>query len=404
MTLFKTPWSRIALNAAEPDEAVIDIDGYIGPAWFWDEDRKANTKEVMKAELKRLAELRVKRIIVNISSPGGDVDHGLAIHDLPADPAEIVTNITGMTASAATIIAQAGNDRRISANALYLIHLASTYTGGNSHDIALALDDLEKINRRIAELYARRGNRTAEEYLEIMDRGAGRGQWLSPQEARELGLVDTIYEPMQAAAAVTDPGLVRALAARGIIPLPAGLPAPPENPKTEQTPKRMKGRTDPKTSAQPKKGPAAMLSKEQLATIRDLFGADAALDAVQTDAEYNAALEAGARNIVQQLEQLRAKLQDATESAAALENEKTAQAARIAELENRVKTLENGIEDPLETNENREDPPEPDKNTQPKPIDQAHADLVAGGMSKIEAWKKLATERPEDYAKHFSMD
>ena len=93
--------------------STIDIEGTIGEAWWED---SPNTAKAMKKELKAIGELNAEEIIVNIHSLGGSVDHGLAIHDLLREnKARVTTRVTGgMSASAATIIAQAGDTREIS--------------------------------------------------------------------------------------------------------------------------------------------------------------------------------------------------------------------------------------------------------------------------------------------------
>ena len=113
-------WNLHIVENSATDTAVIDIEGRIGGG-FWDSDQDSkNTKEKMKKELKKIADIKAKNIVVNINSLGGDVNHGLAIHDLLAQSkAKVTTNVNGMTASVATIIAQAGNVRKISDNAFF---------------------------------------------------------------------------------------------------------------------------------------------------------------------------------------------------------------------------------------------------------------------------------------------
>lgn len=182
-----------------PDTLEIDIEGTIGPGWFED----GVTKEDIKKQLKEIAQSRASNIIVNINSYGGDVNHGISIHDLLAEhKAKVTTVIHGHTASAATIISQAGDVRRMSDNALFLIHPASILAWGNHNDISLALDDLKTIDESITNIYAKRTGKNKDEIKDIMNRFEGRGEWLTAQEAKDLGFIDEIFEPMKAVASV----------------------------------------------------------------------------------------------------------------------------------------------------------------------------------------------------------
>lgn len=180
--------------------AEVDIDGIIGMDLWSDEDDQ-NTKQRMRDQLREIDAIDADKIIVNISSLGGDVDHGLAIHDLLASNAATVeTHVVGMTASAATIIAQAGDERFMSDNALYLVHRAWTIGMGNANDMRALADDLEKLDGRISNIYAKRSDKEQSEFLDLMNESNGDGIWITADEAFEFGLIDSVSEPMKAAA------------------------------------------------------------------------------------------------------------------------------------------------------------------------------------------------------------
>ena len=183
------------------DTLEIDIEGTIGVAYDWWTDTKGTTKEEVSKKLKEIANSTASRIIVNINSYGGDVNHGISIHDaLASHKAHVTTKINGMTASAATVIAMAGDRREMSSNALFLAHRASTMAVGNTNDIKVSLSDLEKVDDTIAGIYAKRCNKEKSEIIEMMNRFEGRGEWLTAEEAKEFGFIDEIIEPMKAAA------------------------------------------------------------------------------------------------------------------------------------------------------------------------------------------------------------
>ena len=134
------------------DEAVIEIYGQIGYEG-WDREDDENTARLMSGELDRIKALNAKRITVKINSLGGDVNHALAIHDLLAEhPALVTTQINGLCASAATIVAMAGKERRMSKNALFLIHQCSAYVGrANQEQLAQELETQKTVNGRMLD-------------------------------------------------------------------------------------------------------------------------------------------------------------------------------------------------------------------------------------------------------------
>jgi ATP-dependent protease ClpP protease subunit len=199
----KVPQLKLHIYSKHSDSTTIDIDGEIGGVGYDGEDYTFNTTEAVKRKLREISDISASVIEVNINSPGGFVNDGLAIHDaLAQHSAKIITNVYGMTASAATIIAQAGDQRRMSENALYLIHRAWGMALGNQNDMREMIGTLDKIDNRIAGLYARRGGRDDSFFLDLMNENEGSGRFLDSTEAEEFALIDSTFEPMKAAACV----------------------------------------------------------------------------------------------------------------------------------------------------------------------------------------------------------
>lgn len=178
----------------------IDIEGTIGvpEEWQFDQpEQRIATYEKFRDAVRRIGEIDAPEVVVNIRSTGGDVNDALLIHDaLRQLPGRVTTRCYGYTASAATIIAQAASEgrREISANALYLIHTSICATEGNAAELSGKLDLLRQTDRRLAEIYAARSGRTAEEFETLMAENNGNGRWLSPEETLAAGLADTIID------------------------------------------------------------------------------------------------------------------------------------------------------------------------------------------------------------------
>lgn len=190
----------------------LDITGFIG---FWPEAKQ----DIIRA----VRNNKPDTIKLFISSLGGFVDDALAIHDfLSASEARVEVRIAGMTASAATVVALAGDDIQISDNALFLVHHASAglLAFGKVEDIEEAADEaarmLRKVNGRILNLYQKRTGLSTEELDELL----AKEEWLTPQEALDLGFVDGIYEPDSATASAAPNDFAAVLSAIGLPPIP----------------------------------------------------------------------------------------------------------------------------------------------------------------------------------------
>ena len=178
--------------------AVLDIEGFIGrdiiTEWLTGE-KSENTVKNIKSVLR---EINTEKIIVNINSPGGDLNDGLVIMNmLQSKNAEIVTNVMGFSASAATVIAQAGSKRRMPATSFQLLHRVMFGVCGyiNQNTFRDLTADCEVVDDVLIGMYERRSNMTAKAIGELMDEGGGYGKWISAEDALKHGLIDEIYDP-----------------------------------------------------------------------------------------------------------------------------------------------------------------------------------------------------------------
>lgn len=375
----QSPWMRITLaQAAARRRAEVLIEGYIGYDWEKvAKGQRQNKADELRAELKALAALDVDEIDVRINSAGGSVAHGIAIHDLlAAAKADVVTTVEGMTASSATVIAQAGKNRRMSTNALYLVHRVSLGAWGNVHDMELGAKDARAMDERLAGIYAKRSGRKPEDMLALMDRANGRGEWLSAEQAQEAGLIDEAMEPREMAAAV-DAATLEAL---DLPPVPVGYigrfrprPAAP----TEQTAPPVESAAGVAANEQqppsPKGQDPMKLTAAQARTLQERFGAEFALAAVTEDMEYAVALEKGSEAQAKAAADARAQLAVVTQERDAAKAEAKAAADQLAKAKA-------GLADPLAPS----DPPAP-----PADPKAAEAKAKAEAEAKADA-EKLA--------------
>ena len=133
----------------------------------------------------------VKRINVHINSGGGEVFAAVAMaQQLKKHPAEVHTYVEGVAASAATIIALAGDVRHMTVSSLYMIHLPSTNVQGNKHQIAKGIEVLEKVEDIIRLTYQNKTKLSDEQLTDMLDHET----WLTAPEAKKYGFISEIEE------------------------------------------------------------------------------------------------------------------------------------------------------------------------------------------------------------------
>lgn len=128
-------------------------------------------------------------IHLHINSPGGDVFDGIAMANaVSKHPSHIITHIDGLAASAASIVAVAGNEVRMEANALLMIHKAWTVAIGDAPIMAKTADVLMKIDESLIGSYVTASGQSAEQIRSWM----ADETWFSAEEAVDAGFVDAI--------------------------------------------------------------------------------------------------------------------------------------------------------------------------------------------------------------------
>ncbi|HSW19313.1 MAG TPA: ATP-dependent Clp protease proteolytic subunit [Ramlibacter sp.] len=128
-----------------------------------------------------------------VSSPGGHLESGDAIHDIIRFISAPVNMIgTGWVGSAAThLYLSVPRERRFcTPNTRFLIHQPSGGAGGQASDIAIHAQEIIKARERIAKAIARETGKALDKVLSDIERD----RWMSAEEAVEYGLVGKIIQ------------------------------------------------------------------------------------------------------------------------------------------------------------------------------------------------------------------
>lgn len=171
--------------------ATLELDVYdvIGEGFLF---RGVTAKDVLQ-KLKDNA--GVESILVRINSGGGDVFDGVAIYSLLAESeANVTVKIDGLAASAASIIAMAGDDIQISAGGFVMIHNPWTIVMGEASDLVDSADRLEKISKSMADIYVARTKQKRSDVIDWMNAET----WMGATEAKQRGFADTIMPAKKA--------------------------------------------------------------------------------------------------------------------------------------------------------------------------------------------------------------
>jgi ATP-dependent protease ClpP protease subunit len=139
-------------NAAETSEdATISIYDVIGED-YW--SGGGFTAKRMGAALRSIG---ARDVTVNVNSPGGDMFEGLAIYNLLADhPGKVHVRVMGLAASAASIIAMAGDEIEMGLGSFLMIHNSWGAVIGNQNDMREAADLFAQFDSAMADIYVHR--------------------------------------------------------------------------------------------------------------------------------------------------------------------------------------------------------------------------------------------------------
>ena len=168
------------------DNRTLYFDGYIAQDSWFDDDI---TPKKFKAEL--LSDSG--DISVWLNSPGGDVFAASQIYTMLKEYAgKVSVRIDGLAASAASVIAMAGDEIIMSPVAMMMIHNPATVIFGEAADLQSGIKMLSEVKESIINAYEQKTNLPRNKISNMMDAET----WFSAQKAVELGFADKIlYAP-----------------------------------------------------------------------------------------------------------------------------------------------------------------------------------------------------------------
>ncbi|MHB1154866.1 MAG: head maturation protease, ClpP-related [Eubacteriales bacterium] len=165
---------------------VLSLEGFIAEeSWYADDI----TPAIFKRELHNHASEAPDDIIVRITSGGGDCFAAALIYDMLKEyGGKVTVEVHSLAASAASVIAVAGDKLLMSPLAILMIHNPTTVAIGEVNDFKAAINLLTEVKESIINAYTDKTKLPRSKVAKMMDDET----WMSANKAMELGFVDGI--------------------------------------------------------------------------------------------------------------------------------------------------------------------------------------------------------------------
>lgn len=138
---------------------------------------------------------------VSIHSPGGSVLDGIAMYNaLKNHPAKVSIHVEGIAASAASIVAMAGDEITMPEDAFLMIHNPWTMAMGESEDLRSVADTLDKMRDSLVNIYQKKTGLSGADIEDMLNKET----WMNGTEALEKGFITSVKEPAKIAALSQD--------------------------------------------------------------------------------------------------------------------------------------------------------------------------------------------------------
>ena len=174
-------WNAGIMAADQASENTITILDVIGEDWW---TGGGITSKRVAAALRAIGD---QDVFVDLNSPGGDFFEGVAIYNLlRAHPRKVTVRILALAASAASVVAMAGDDIQIGKAGFLMVHNAWVVAVGNRHDLAEAARVMEPFDDAMASVYSDRAGVKKAKAAEWMDNET----WFNGEQAVAEGLAD----------------------------------------------------------------------------------------------------------------------------------------------------------------------------------------------------------------------
>jgi len=175
-------WKKVKNQETGAEERILELSGTIAEDSWFDDDV---TPQLFKDELNS----GTGDITVWINSPGGDCVAAAQIYNMLAGyKGKVTVKIDGIAASAASVIAMAGDTVLVSPVSMLMIHNPATMAWGDHAEMQKAMDMLDQVKESIINAYVLKTGLSRPKLSHLMDAET----WMDANKAVELGFADDI--------------------------------------------------------------------------------------------------------------------------------------------------------------------------------------------------------------------
>ena len=175
-------WKKVKNQETGAEERVLELSGTIAEDSWFDDDV---TPQLFKDELNAGS----GDITVWINSPGGDCVAAAQIYNMLSNyKGKVTVKIDGIAASAASVIAMAGDTVLVSPVSMLMIHNPATIAWGDHAEMQKAMDMLSEVKESIINAYVLKTGLSRPKLSHLMDAET----WMDANKAVELGFADEI--------------------------------------------------------------------------------------------------------------------------------------------------------------------------------------------------------------------
>lgn len=163
----------------------VDFDTETSSIWL-DGEIDDSTVIAVRNGLKQMR----SRVTLYINSPGGYVASGVGLYtELSQLPLGLTTVCTGLCASIASVVFQAGEKRLMASGSLMMIHQPWSVTSGNSQELQKQIEILDRFQEAMLEIYSRRTGKTAAVITKLLQSET----WYTSSEAVAENFADGLF-------------------------------------------------------------------------------------------------------------------------------------------------------------------------------------------------------------------
>ena len=175
-------WKKAKNQETGAEERILELSGTIAEDSWFDDDV---TPQLFKDELNS----GTGDITVWINSPGGDCVAAAQIYNMISNyKGKVTVKIDGIAASAASVIAMAGDTVLVSPVSMLMIHNPATMAWGDHAEMQKAMDMLSEVKESIINAYVLKTGLSRPKLSHLMDAET----WMDANKAVELGFADDI--------------------------------------------------------------------------------------------------------------------------------------------------------------------------------------------------------------------